>query len=210
MQAFREPGDQARVEWSEVHEDVNGDPVYVDTYEIYRSPLQSASLPEPASWSYLDEVSNATVYHDSIVIPDGQTVHYLVKAVDKCAPPNESELSASASARCMFSGSVVIEEPYPGEDISGSESVRVENIGADPSAVNDEVRVTWIAEDGDSWTTTIGSGGSAWYYLWEASPTGVPLGFFQNGWYDMNVEVDQTFDGQSCTAMATVRLWLEN
>jgi len=104
----------------------------------------------------------------------------------------------------------VIQEPDFGEDVSGSELVYVETTGADPSAVNDEVRVTWVKEGGAFWTKTIGSGGFAWSYAWDATPTGVPLGFFQDGWYDMNVEVDQTFDSQSCTATATVRLWLAN
>ena len=207
VQAFRQPGDQVRVVWSQVYEDVNDDPVYVGIYRIYRSPLQSASLPEPASWSYLDEVADVTEYTDSIVIPAGETVHYLITAVDRCAPPNESEVSVSAPAGCMFSGTVVIHEPDFGENISGSELVHVETVGADPTAVNDEVRVTWVKEeDGDSWTTTIGSGGFSWFYTWMASPSGTPLGFFQPGWYDMIVEVDQTFAGETCTGVATVRL----
>ena len=208
VQAFRAAGSQIRVAWSEVNEDVNDQPVYIDTYKIYRSPLQSASLPEPLSWTFLDQVPNATEYIDSFPIPDGQTVHYLVQAVDGCSPPNESALSENASVTCMFSGTVVIQQPVFGEDISGSELVLVQNNDADPSSVNDEVRVTWVAEDGDSWTTTIGSGGFTWSYSWDTRPTGIPLGFFQPGWYDMIVDVDQTFAGQSCTAIATVRLLL--
>jgi prepilin-type N-terminal cleavage/methylation domain-containing protein len=210
VQAFSEYTSNARVEWSEVHEDVDGRRNYVDRYEIYRSPLQAAGLPEPASWSYVDVVSNATVYHDSIVIPAGQTVYYRVKAVDTCSPPNESELSASAPAGCRFRGQIVIQEPDFDDNVKGTELVQVENINSVPTAVNTEVRLTWVAEDGDSWTTTIGSGGAAWSYSWDATPTGIPLGFFQPGRYVMTAEVDQTYLGQSCTAIASVRIVVDD
>ena len=205
VQAFLESGSSVRVEWSDVHEDVNGEFVYVDTYEIYRTPEYAAGTPPPATFSYLDTVNDSTEYRHSIEIPAGRTVSYRVHAVDRCSPPNESAPSASAHAGCMFSGRVVFEQPLLGEDISGSEGVHVKNIDADPSAVNDEVRLRWVAEDGEPWTIKIGSGGFAWFYVWQASPTGIPSGFFQAGWYDMIAEVDQTFAGQSCTATATYR-----
>ncbi len=211
VQAFPLGGAEVRVEWSPVLNDVNGDPVYVDVYKIYRSPLQSASLADPSGWSYLDSVSGATEYIDSIDIPAGQTVHYLVQALDGCSPPNESALSNNAPVACKFSGQVVIDEPVANEVIWGTRWIRVKNNNRDPAAINGAVWLTFMREsDGDTWPVQInGSGGENWLYLWQADPAAFPAGFFDEGFYVIEARVEQEFSGQSCSAVDTVRIELK-
>ena len=208
VQAFPD-GSQIRVEWSAVTEDVNNDPIYVETYKIYRSPPQSAALPDPVSWSYLDEVSNATEYYDSFVIPPGETVHYLIQAVDRCSPPNESALSDSASVGCTFSGQVSIDEPEVGDKVWNDRPIRVSVNGSAPGAVNGEVWLTFTDDNDDTWSTQIGDGGSSWMYLWNATPSGFPNGFFDNGFYTITAEVNQVFNAENCSAVAAIRIELE-
>jgi len=208
VQAFRSGPSQVRIVWSPVQEDLEGNPVYIETYEIYSTGLQPLGFSDLSSIYELAQVSNVTEYYDSIVIPDGQTVHYLIRAVDGCSPPNESELSAGAPAGCNFSGHVEISEPPYGAVVWGETHVRVDNIGADPGADNDQVRLTFVKEDGTSWSTTIGDEHFSWEYDWQAHPNGYPSNFFTSGTYYVTATVDQTFGGQSCIAEATIRVSL--
>ena len=210
VQAFRSGPSKVRVKWSSVQGDLNGDPIYIDTYKIYRSPFQPAGIDDPSSWSYLGRVTDATEYYDSIVIPAGQTVHYLIRAVDSCSPPNESALSEAAPAGCNFSGRVEIEEPDYGEIVAGDTPMLVNNIDAVPAAVNDKVLVTFLREDGSSWSTTIGGGGFSWQYTWQAGLNGYPINFFKQGDYHVTARVEQTFGGQSCAAETTIRVTLSD
>lgn len=212
VQAFASnPTTQVRVVWSPVREDVNGDPVYIDTYKIYRSPLQPANIDDPASWSEIDQVTNgATEYLDSITIPAGQTAHYLIEAVDSCAPPNESILSDSTNPICNFSGDVVITQPAYGATVWGDTLVQVDVVGADPSAVNDRARLRFVDSSDASWTTTIGNLGSSWQYTWQAHPAGFPAGFFLAGDFRVIAIVEQTLGSQTCTYQTSIRVSLQD
>ena len=66
---------------------------------------------------------NVTVRSDSE--PAGETVFYLVQAVDECSPPNESALSDHARPVCSFSGWVQILDPVRNEQLFGMHNVQV-------------------------------------------------------------------------------------
>ncbi len=207
VQAHYDTASGVRIRWSAVYDDVNGDAAHIDTYKIYRSALQDSSSPEPLTYTFLEQVANVTEYTDPITIPTGQTAYFKVQAVDRCLPPNESAPSIAAAPSCAFSGRVMIRQPSATEDVSGSESVSVEVDYADPGAVHTEARVTWEkGSDGSTWTKVLGSGGTSWTWNWIATPSGTPLGYFEPGHYLITAEVDQTFSGQDCTGVDTVRV----
>ena len=213
VQAFRPGGNQTRLVWSPVREDENLHRVHVQKYKIYRSGKLPEADPPPANPPYLAEVTNVTEYYDSIDIPDGQAVHYRVQAVDSCTPPNESPLSDNAPAGCNFSGRVEIPRPTYAASVWGPTLVQVDNLGADPSAQNTAVELTFVDEAGASWSTTIGVAGPpwlfTWQYMWQAHPGSPPLDFFKKGSYSITARVEQTFAGQTCSASATTRAILQ-
>jgi hypothetical protein len=213
VQAFLSATDQVTITWSAVQEDVNGNPLLVDRYKIYRSPFQPENIDDPASWSYLDTVtSGATSYVDSIVIPSGQTVHYLIQAVDRCSPPNESVLSDAANPICFFSGRVELQEPAYGATVWRDTNVRVAVTGATPTVSNDSVRLKFLHEPtGNVWTTPdFSSAGFSWQYFWDAHPSTFPVDFFQQGSYLVTAEVEQGVAPNACSSTATIRVHLSN
>lgn len=212
VQAFASGASQVTVIWSPVQEDVDGNPVYVDTYKIYRSPEQPFNIDDPSSWSYLDQVVDATEYVDPVVIPPGYTRHYLVQAVDRCSPPNESVLSDPASPACNFEGRVKVTDPHYGDSVWGDTVVGVVVLGSGPSAVNGNARLVFTNETtGATWSTSINSSGpSTWQYSWNAQPGAYPLNFFTVGPYLITAEVDQTIGASMCTAQGSVRVHLQD
>ncbi len=166
-----------RITWDEVDSDINENPIFIDTYNLYRSPLvpvggddgDDVTLPALATFTYVGSVSEATHYRDTIYVPDGYTVYYYVIAVDDCG--NASAPSDVVNPDCAFVGDVVFRSPGDNTPVAGVVPIVV---GATHSAVDYEnLTLEFIHEvSGAVDTVTLDEPGPEWRYEWLANPPG--------------------------------------
>lgn len=118
-------GAQVQLAWSAVSQDVDGDPIWIDTYELLRTgQMPAGSIPRvPEDFALLDTVSG-TSYADSILLASGQTVFYMLRARDDCV--NRSDFSQVVEPVCTWvGGAVQILSPHDGETASAEVHVHV-------------------------------------------------------------------------------------
>jgi prepilin-type N-terminal cleavage/methylation domain-containing protein len=120
------------VVWDAVHQNVDGDPIAVSTYNVYRALGDSGNPPLMDDLYTLIGSSATTSFEDnyggSNAPPVGYIFFYRVSALDDC--PNESALSAPAGAECAFDGQVQI-TPADGTVIYGVRDIVVTADGSD-------------------------------------------------------------------------------
>jgi len=119
-----------RISWSEVDRDIDGAPIDIDVYDIYRIYVPSGSVPgSGASFELVEEVTIAdgepANYLDSPVIPGGHAVFYSVTAEDGCGLESEPSIAVEP-LNCNFDGYTFIDNIAEGEVLAGpGEGVRV-------------------------------------------------------------------------------------
>jgi len=201
--AFLDEGN-TRLRWQPVQSDVNGAPIWIEDYKIYRTdPLPSMSFPMvPIGFFLLETVSGATEYVDGPA-PAGYRYWYAVTAIDDCG--NESGWTQAITPRCSFNGDVVFEDPD--HDEQKWPTARIEVLVASASGSYDELRLYFTNEDdGTQYSETLSGPGPDWRYYAQ----GPGEGLFTEGWYTVVAEVDQ-FDGTAtCTNSATLRFHLSD
>jgi prepilin-type N-terminal cleavage/methylation domain-containing protein len=120
------------VVWDPVQVDVNGKPIAVGSYNIYRAEGISG-IPPLMDMAYaLIGSSPTTSYVDNYGGAEapalGNIFFYRISALDDC--PNESALSLPAGADCAFDGQVQITPP-DGSIVYGIRTIEVSADGAD-------------------------------------------------------------------------------
>jgi hypothetical protein len=108
-----------RISWSEVNVDIDGAPIDIDTYDIYRVFVPNGTEPASGdSYTFVDEVTIADGdppdYLDSPAIPGGHTVFYNVTAEDGCGLESDPSLSVQPFS-CDFDGYTFIENIAEGD-----------------------------------------------------------------------------------------------
>ncbi len=204
VNAFLEGGTQIRLSWQRVLDDINGDPIWIEDYRVFRT----AALPEgvvpvvPDDFGFLATVVGATEYTDTM--PPPTTVYwYLVTTIDDCG--NESGYSAAASASCSFSGDVVFDQPDYADEFFPSTLIDVEVLNG--SGGYTEMRLDFVNEtDGSTYQELVTGPGPEWLY----SMRGPGEGPFTEGWYTITAAVDQQDGLGVCTRSATTRVHLSD
>jgi hypothetical protein len=150
--------------WSRPWEDVNGSPIYVDSYRIERTPPTPRTTPIPElRFALLQDVTGgATTFVDAsppAAQPD-EAVYYRVRALDDC--PNVSDPSSVAEPSCMFSGTVQFQTPIDGAQVAGVAPITVQVSGGTDTYPGVTIRYTHdtlgltrthvVSTPGVSWT----------------------------------------------------------
>jgi len=203
VHAFLDAG-TTRLQWQPVLNDVDGAPIWVESYKIYRTDAMSPmSFPMVPIGFFLHEtVSGVNEYVDDPP-PVGTRYWYAVTAFDDCG--NESGWSQATTPRCSFNGDVVFEKPDHDEQEWPTARIDVRVVSA--SGTYEELRLHFTNEDdGTRYSERLLDPGPDWTY--EAQGPGE--GLFTEGWYTVIAEVDQ-FDGATrCTNTATHRFHLSD
>jgi Tfp pilus assembly protein PilW len=179
VQAFFQGLGNVRVEWDAVTEDVNDNTIYIEKYNIYRSPtpVPTNVIPvDAAGFTLVDTVTGATQYTASHIVPLGYMYWYAVTAVDDC--PNESQRSAPVKPECAFSGDIDFVSPQDGSPVAGVVPVTVQAVNSTDTFV--EVKLEFYHETNaqimhtEVITTSCDAsvGPCVWNYDWLASPPG--------------------------------------
>jgi type II secretory pathway pseudopilin PulG len=197
-------GGNIRLRWQPVLNDVNGAPIWLEDYKVYRTdalPLMSFAM-APVGFFHVDTVHGVTEYVDPLP-PPGTRYWYAVTAFDDCG--NESGWSQTTTPRCSFNGDVVFDEPdhdeqkWPTADLD----VRV----ASASGTYEELRLHFTNEtDGSRYSRTLSGPGPDWTYEVE----GPGVGLFTEGWYTVIAQVDQLDGATTCMNSATHRFHLSD
>ena len=197
-------GGKIRLQWQTVLNDVDGAPVWIEDYKIFRTdPMPLMSFPmAPIGFFHVETVRGANEYVDNLP-PAGYRYWYAVTAFDDCG--NESGWSQTTTPRCSFNGSVVFDEP--GHDEQKWPTANLEVRVASASGTYEELRLHFSNEtDGSGYSETLSGPGPDWTY----DVQGPGVGMFTEGWYTVIAEVDQ-FDGAiRCTSSATRRFHLSD
>jgi hypothetical protein len=127
VQAFVAGPGKATVSWSAVTKDTGGNNIFINAYDVYRSPvmLKTDTSSPVFGGSPIATVVGALTYPDVGVpsMPPLQTVYYMVKAKDECV--NYSDPSSTAQLTCAFTGTVAITAPADGAIVAGVTPVTV-------------------------------------------------------------------------------------
>jgi type II secretory pathway pseudopilin PulG len=203
VHAFFDGGD-IRLQWQTVLNDVDGKPIWVEDYKIYRTdptPLMSFPM-APVGFFHVDTVSGVNEYVDPPPSA-GYRYWYAVTAIDDCG--NESGWSQITTPRCSFNGNVVFDEPD--HDEQKWPTARLDVRVASASGTYEELRLQFSNEsDGSRYSERLSGPGPDWTYVVE----GPGVGLFTEGWYSVVAEVDQ-FDGAiRCTSSGTRRFYLSD
>ncbi len=164
----------AHVKWKPITQDVDGEAIKIDRYELFRSSaIDGAAAPASAVWDPTPLAGGPnTDYQDGSVPPllAGQVVYYRVTGADPCG--NVSDPSTEGKLECAFTGDVEIVTPADGQLVSGSvpTTVRVTN-GTDTYV---SVEITYVPSvKGKARTFTSATPGTSWTDTgWKASPQG--------------------------------------
>jgi len=193
-------GTDVRVRWDRVREDVDGNPVWVEDYRIYRAgPLLVGSDPPvvPIDFAQIATVQGDIEFREPRPSP-GYESWYAVEAVDDCG--NDSGPSTPALASCTFHGEVRFNRPRYGEEYGSP--MHIEVYVDNPVGSYDGLRVTFRNEDDlSTYTRTWGGPGPVWVY----DMSEVPDGAFTPGWYTLTAEVDQLDGTTLCTDSTVTR-----
>lgn len=198
------PTRMKRVQWVGVHEDVNGDPVSIDRYKIFRAGPRSDGLPPPlpAEFCLRAVVEGATRYEESLTLATCEEVWYAVTAADDCI--NESAMSEPVKPTCVFDGRVEIQDPAYGAEVWGPTTIRV--VIEDGTGTYTGIRVRGFNESTlETWEFEFADPGKIWTGTWDAQPAaGYP-----EGPYRIEAEVDQQSGSGVCTSSTWTRVYLE-
>jgi hypothetical protein len=126
VQVFFQGLSQVKLTWDPVVQDVNGDTITIEDYNIYRTatPLPNTVTPTDASgFTMIGTATGTNEYVETYLVPIGYTHWYAVSAIDAC--PNESLVSAPVRPECAFSGDVVFVQPADGQPVAGVVPVTV-------------------------------------------------------------------------------------
>ncbi len=193
-QAFFSGGSSIRITWDPVTTDVETTPIFIDTYNLYRSPLVPTggpSLPSKSSFTYVATVTGATEYMDSTFVPDGYTVYYYVTAQDDCG--NVSAASAIVNPQCAFSGDVVFVNPADNSPVAGVVPVDVTVLNTTDTFT--QLTLEFIHDNtGAVKQKVIVDPGPSWTYNWLADPPGP---------YTINATVENS---TGCSKTATIHV----
>jgi type II secretory pathway pseudopilin PulG len=173
VQAFILSPGHSSVTWSAVTKDTAGNNIYINAYDVYRSPVMlKTDLSPPAFPSTpLASVSGLTYADNTVpVLTALQTVYYMVKAKDECV--NYSAPSSATPLTCAFSGTVAITTPANGAVVAGVVPVTVTVSGGTDTYVG--VTITYThAVSGLTRTFTSATAGTSWTDSgWLANPAG--------------------------------------
>jgi prepilin-type N-terminal cleavage/methylation domain-containing protein len=179
VQVFFQGLSQVKLTWDPVVQDVNGDTITIENYNVYRTstPLPNNVTPTDASgFTMVGTATGVTEYVESYLVPIGYTHWYAVSAIDEC--PNESQVSAPVRPECAFSGDVVFVEPSNGQPVAGVVPVTV----AVQNSIDTFTQVTlefFHVTNGTVMHTEVipttcdaNLGLCVWSYDWLASPPG--------------------------------------
>jgi hypothetical protein len=202
--------------WSPVSTDVGGNPLFVDTYEIWRSDFTDVGIrpPKPGGYIYhLPPVTGGqTWFFDPIVVPPAKEVHYIVRAQDGCG--TVSDWSSRASPTCNFDGLLEFTKPMNLETIFGPTGVGL-GINGVPASLADylETRFTYSHEEALQADLTVivpgpAVAGSPPYFEtnWDAQPAAG----FAEGWYRVTAEVVQVDGVATCIARKAIRVLVDD
>jgi prepilin-type N-terminal cleavage/methylation domain-containing protein len=201
VQAFHHWLLSKKLQWSAVRKDVNGNPIAIDEYLVFRTaPISKKRSPRvPEDFSLVSHVREATEYTDNVTVPAGMVVWYVVQAIDDCV--NESEYSEPVSPRCSFSGRTIIRNPVYGESIWGPTDLIV--AVEDGASSYQELRLNISSADtGASASYTLAGPGPVWTLNWDAHPDSG----FPQGRYLIRVEVDQSIFSSTCTSVTSTEV----
>lgn len=198
VEAFRGQGSGTHVKWGTVREDVLDNPIAIDKYSVFSTGVRDSTYTPvvPDDFVLVATATGATEFDDSLVVPGGQTVFYMVTALDDCV--NESAFSEVARLQdCTFSGDVVIQQPAYGLTVSGNVDLAVAVVNGtgtyikltlgllhEPSGI---VTIEELFQPGPSWT-----------YTWQTA-------FFTPGPYRVSAAAEQ--DG-ACFQSESIRLFV--
>jgi len=204
VEAFFDIPPQVAVNWDPVTLDVNGDPVGIDRYEVFRAgPLEGGVIPSvPESFSLHAIVEGETRFAEIPPLAGGDTVWYAVRAVDDCI--NTSDYSEPASPACAFAGRLEILEPVDGATVWGETTIRFAVV--EPAGTYSRARVHGYNEvTYDSFRLSFADPGPVWSGTWEA----LPDEGFPEGRYEIVVRVEQVVGTSVCEASATIHVLLD-
>ncbi len=199
--------DQVRLKWTPVREDVDGNSIYIADYNIlWTGVIPTSPLPSvPEDFFPLDSVHDgSTEYIHNVTVGAGQTVYYLLTAVDRCSPPNESDVSFSSMATlpqptCEFSGDVVFVEPAYGSQLQGTVRFELDVTGGSGTYQGNKLRFFNEQVGASSVFEIPLSGAGPWIYYWNT--------FGQDaGAWRIRGEVDQIGGPVPCTQSRTIRV----
>jgi len=195
---------ETSVNWVAVRENVDGDPVGIDRYEIFRAgPMEEGPPPAvPGGFSLHAVVEGEIQFKEFLSLESDEAVWYVVRAVDDCI--NASEYSAPARPTCSFAGHVEFQSPAYGTDVWGATTVKVAVL--DGTGIYTEIRIRGFNESTlDEWEFTFPTAGPVWSATWDARPeAGYPIGT-----YRIEAEVDQVTGTSVCTASTWTRVYLK-
>lgn len=173
VQAFLVGLTKARITWQAVTQDVQGRPITIDTYVVFRSPrVAEGTDPEGLTYTAIATVTGATEYLDpgmGVPVP-GTTIWYRVKARDDC--PNESDFSNAAEPACAFSGTVTITAPANGAQVAGVVPTTVQVSGGSDTYVKATFQFFNNTTGRLEKEKEISGPGPTWTYNWLADPPG--------------------------------------
>jgi fibronectin type 3 domain-containing protein len=164
----------ARVTWEKVEKDVNDHPIFIDTYNIYRSPLvplsgDPDSKPALGTFTYIGSSTTWLNYRDAVTVPDGYTVYYYVTAVDDCG--NMSAPSELVNPQCTFVGDVAFLAPADNTPVAGV--VRIVVAATAVAVEYAGITLDFTHEvSGATTSVKIDEVGPLWSYEWLANPPG--------------------------------------
>ena len=202
--------------WSPVSTDVDGNPLLLDTYEVWRSDFTDIGVVPNKPGGYIYHMplvtGGQTHFFDPIVVPPGKEIHYIVRALDGCG--NVSDWSSRASPQCNFDGLLEILSPDNTATVFGASAVRVGIQGVPaPLADYSEARFTFSHEAGAQADVTVIVPGPAlagsppyFNYMWDAQPGAGSA----EGWYRVRVEVVQSDGASNCVAAKAIRVQVDD
>jgi hypothetical protein len=163
---------EIQISWDAVEKDVSDNPIFIDTYNVYRTPLVptgGGALPSKPLFVYIGSVSGATEYRDTMFIPDGYTVFYYVTALDDCG--NQSTNSVIIQPDCAFSGDIKFINPVDNSPIAGVVPIKIGVTNTSDTFA----RLTLDFTHENTGTTKqiiINDPGPVWGFDWLANPPG--------------------------------------
>ncbi|MDH3629038.1 MAG: prepilin-type N-terminal cleavage/methylation domain-containing protein [Acidobacteriota bacterium] len=194
-----------RFEWQHVLEDINNDPIHIDSYIVGRAYLDASDLPAGNEGQFVPLPTQFRVneYIDLSVVPRGQKAWYRVKAVDACSPANESDYSAAVTPACSFAGRVQINNPDYFARVTDRTRIQFEVTGPAASYLPKRIQFLHVGSGTVGRPDETFSGalpGSSFEYLWQVTTE-------PRGLYRLLIEVAQESD-PACVASASVLVWL--
>jgi prepilin-type N-terminal cleavage/methylation domain-containing protein len=147
-----------QVKWAPITQDLAGNQIAIDHYEVYRSaPVADGAPWLPGDPGTVEFVVPTPSYLDNAVphLGPGQVVYYSVNGEDHCG--NESANSARAKPVCTFSGDVQFASPRDGSVFSRTPAVTVNVAGGSGSYT--ALTIKYVQGGTTKRTFTLGSPG---------------------------------------------------